>query len=180
MPVGVECFLTQLLDMGVFHSDPHPGNLLVKTDRGRNILVLIDFGLVASIGRLSMDSLTMATVNLISNDYEALYDNLVSLEMLPTDADRSLVLPPLRRVLLQGMRSGSDLSRRAKNFQAISDDLSTIFYELPFQVPAYFALITRAIAVLEGLSLCSVESQLNAGCPAYRSASLRSRCEGRG
>ena len=29
VPIGVECFLCQLLDIGAFHSDPHPGNLLV-------------------------------------------------------------------------------------------------------------------------------------------------------
>ena len=40
-PVGVECFLAQLLDTGRFHADPHPGNLLV-TKTGR--LALIDFG----------------------------------------------------------------------------------------------------------------------------------------
>ena len=28
-PVGVECFLAQLLETGRFHADPHPGNLLV-------------------------------------------------------------------------------------------------------------------------------------------------------
>ena len=42
IPVGVELFLTQLLDIGSFHSDPHPGNLLV-TEQGQ--LCLIDFGL---------------------------------------------------------------------------------------------------------------------------------------
>jgi predicted unusual protein kinase regulating ubiquinone biosynthesis (AarF/ABC1/UbiB family) len=36
-----QVFLMQLLDMGFFHSDPHPGNLLVDQD-GR--LTLIDFG----------------------------------------------------------------------------------------------------------------------------------------
>ena len=41
IPVGVECFLIQLLDTGFFHADPHPGNLLVTTE-GK--LALIDFG----------------------------------------------------------------------------------------------------------------------------------------
>jgi aarF domain-containing kinase len=27
--VGVKCFLVQLLELGAFHSDPHPGNMLV-------------------------------------------------------------------------------------------------------------------------------------------------------
>eukprot|EP00928_Gymnodinium_smaydae_P016411 TRINITY_DN16155_c0_g1_i1.p1 TRINITY_DN16155_c0_g1~~TRINITY_DN16155_c0_g1_i1.p1 ORF type:complete len:637 (-),score=131.96 TRINITY_DN16155_c0_g1_i1:535-2445(-) len=149
VPVGVECFLAQLLDMGVFHSDPHPGNLLVSDGR----LVLLDFGLVARIGGLSMERMATATVNLISANYDELFDDLVALELLPEDAERSQVLPPLRRVLEQGMRAGSDIRRRAKNFQAVSDDLATIFYELPFQVPDYFALITRALAVLEGIAL---------------------------
>ena len=46
IPTGVGCFLAQLLDVGFFHGDPHPGNLLVDRD-GR--LVLIDFGLCAEI-----------------------------------------------------------------------------------------------------------------------------------
>ncbi len=44
--VGIECFLTQLLETGFFHADPHPGNLLV-TPEGK--LGLIDFGLCAEV-----------------------------------------------------------------------------------------------------------------------------------
>lgn len=149
VPVGVECFLAQLLDIGAFHSDPHPGNLLVNNGR----LVLIDFGLVAEIGRVSMDSMATACVHLISADYSALFDDLIALELLPPDADKEAILPPLASVLQQGMRAGADIRRRARNFQAISDDLNKVFYEMPFQVPDYFALITRALAVLEGIAL---------------------------
>merc|ERR1711920_17281 len=51
------------------------------------------------------------------------------------------------------MRAGSDLKRRKKNFEAIADDLSDLFFELPFNVPEYFALVTRALATLEGIAL---------------------------
>ena len=46
IPVGVECFLIQLLDTGFFHADPHPGNLLV-TAEGK--LAIIDFGKITPL-----------------------------------------------------------------------------------------------------------------------------------
>ncbi len=46
IPIGVECFLIQLLETGDFHADPHPGNLLVTQD-GK--LALLDFGLCAKV-----------------------------------------------------------------------------------------------------------------------------------
>jgi len=149
IPIGVECFLAQLLDMGVFHSDPHPGNLLVNNGR----LVLLDFGLVADVPHLSSQRLATLVVNLINADCEALLDDFIALGFLPVDIDRQRVLPPLKNVIEQGMKAGSDIKRRAKNFQAITDDLNDVFFRLPFEVPGYFALITRALAVLEGIAL---------------------------
>ena len=37
-----------MVDIGFFHSDPHPGNLLVD-EQGR--LVLLDFGLCAEVAK---------------------------------------------------------------------------------------------------------------------------------
>ena len=50
-PYAQEAFLTQLFEVGFFHADPHPGNLLLldeKTADGAE-LALIDCGLMASI-----------------------------------------------------------------------------------------------------------------------------------
>jgi len=149
-PVGVECFMAQLLDLGLFHSDPHPGNLLVSDD---GLLVLLDFGLVAEIDDINLHRHATAVVNLINANYDELLDDFIALGFLPEDIDKKRLLPPIQRVLEQGMKAGADMKRRKKNFQAISDDLNDIFFEFPFMVPAYFALVTRALATLEGIAL---------------------------
>ena len=39
------------------------------------------------------------------------------------------------------------------NFQDLAADLAQITFDYPFQIPPYFALIIRAISVLEGIAL---------------------------
>ena len=53
--IGQEAFLVQLLQVGFFHSDPHPGNLLRPHDQSKAKLYLIDFGLVAQVRQEDMD-----------------------------------------------------------------------------------------------------------------------------
>ena len=52
--IGQECFLVQLLQVGFFHSDPHPGNLMKLNDTSKGKLAILDFGLVASIQQEDM------------------------------------------------------------------------------------------------------------------------------
>lgn len=58
----------------------------------------------------------------------------------------------LRAARNSDRRSRSMATRRAQ-FGEVSKDLNSIFYEFPFTVPEYFALITRALIVLEGIAL---------------------------
>ena len=115
-PVGVDCFLRQLLEVGFFHSDPHAGNLLVD-EEGR--LVLIDFGLCAEIEAFDSSGLTSAIVHLMRGDVEALVEDAVSLRFLPADVDRDALLPPLRTTHSPSAplnkSNGSTLQSRWKN-----------------------------------------------------------------
>ena len=72
--------------MGFFHSDPHPGNLLV--DRAGR-LVLIDFGLCAEIAAFDSRQLTSAIVHLMRADVPRLVEDGVALRFLPDDVDRT-------------------------------------------------------------------------------------------
>ena len=83
-PVGIECFLCQLLDTGLFHADPHPGNLLVTRD-GK--LAVIDFGLCAEVPLPDTRTMTLAIVHLIQGDVKGLVVDAIDLGFLPKDTN---------------------------------------------------------------------------------------------
>eukprot|EP00943_MAST-04B_sp_MAST-4B-sp1_P009431 g9431.t1 len=163
IPVGVKVYLAQLLDTGFFHSDPHPGNLLVDK-QGR--LVLIDFGLCATVAKPDTENMTKAIVHLMSGDMGKLLDDAIELGFLPYDVDKSKLVPVLEQIYRSAQLEINDEERRIfskqkvfrsaqrrKRFQSISKELNMVFFEYPFTVPEYFALITRALIVLEGIAL---------------------------
>ena len=45
--------------VGFFHSDPHPGNIMKMTDTTKGKIALIDFGLVASLQQEDMDQVRL-------------------------------------------------------------------------------------------------------------------------
>ena len=69
--VGQECFLVQLLQVGFFHSDPHPGNLMKAVGVDPNggpedvSLVILDFGLMATIEQEDMDTMVSSIIHFI-------------------------------------------------------------------------------------------------------------------
>ncbi|KAK9835187.1 hypothetical protein WJX81_004575 [Elliptochloris bilobata] len=78
--IGQEAFLTQLLDIGFCHGDPHPGNLLQVTEgphAGR--LALIDFGLVAEVPAPDRAAMLSATIHLANGAWDDLITDFIAL-----------------------------------------------------------------------------------------------------
>jgi predicted unusual protein kinase regulating ubiquinone biosynthesis (AarF/ABC1/UbiB family) len=144
--VGVECSLRQLLEYGFFHADPHPGNLLALSD-GR--LAYLDFGMMSMIEPYQRYGLIEAVVHLVNRDFESLASDYVKLDFLTPDTDLSPIIPALSRVFNNAL--GASVAEL--NFKSITDQMSGIMYEFPFQVPAYYALIIRSMVTLEGIAI---------------------------
>lgn len=145
--VGVICYLKQLLDTGFFHADPHPGNL-IRTPDGR--LAILDFGLMTEIDDDIKYGMIDAISHLIHRDYEAIGQDFVALQFIPPGTDLRPILPVLAKVFDQALAGGG---AKGINFQELAADLAMITYTYPFRIPPYFALIIRAIGVLEGIAL---------------------------
>mmetsp|Transcript_39267 Transcript_39267/g.155808 ORF Transcript_39267/g.155808 Transcript_39267/m.155808 type:complete len:434 (-) Transcript_39267:563-1864(-) len=146
--VGNSAFLTQLLDWGVFHGDPHPGNLLV-TPEGK--LCILDFGLMANIPGEDRNKMVSAVIHVANKDFGQLVDDLIDLKFLPNDVDRPKVETVMGKVLGPFVYQGGG----AKNvdFRSLARDLAGVTREIPFSIPPYYALVGRAIISLEGIAL---------------------------
>lgn len=152
IPIGVELFLIQLLDFGRFHADPHPGNMYVTDD---GVLCLLDFGLCSDIDVKARRAMTKAIVHLLTGDFDSLVgEDAKELGFLPEDLDTEELKPILKSILTKGLlESGSNLHNRKRKLMDISNELNDIFFNYPFSVPPFFALVTRGLGLLEGIAL---------------------------
>lgn len=123
---------------------------MVTDDEG--ILCLLDFGLTADVHPKAREAMTNAIVHLLYRDFDTLVSHdTKELGFLPQDFDTSELKPILTKVLTGGvLDSGSDLRMRKRKLQEISNELNEIFFQYPFQVPPFFALVTRGLGLLEG------------------------------
>ncbi|MEA5563789.1 MAG: AarF/ABC1/UbiB kinase family protein [Planktothrix agardhii] len=144
--VGVQCSLRQLLEHGFFHADPHPGNLLASPE-GK--LVYLDFGMMSEVKPYQRYGLLEAIVHLVNRDFEGLAKDYVKLEFLKPETDLTPIIPALAEVFSNAL--GASVAEL--NFKSITDQLSELMYEYPFQVPAYYALIIRSLVTLEGIAI---------------------------
>lgn len=140
----IEFYIYQSLIKGVFHADPHPGNILV--DREGKIIVL-DFGLVIHISEETKQNLIKAVLSGIKMDFSGIIDAYYALGIINKEVSRQLLermAEKLYRVLGQ-----KDIS--SKKIQVIIMEIMKSFYAFPFDLPQNLVYIFKTAAVLEGI-----------------------------
>ena len=133
--------LRQIVIDGVFHADPHPGNILLLTD-GR--LGLIDFG---SVGRLDSElraALQRLLLALDRRDPVGLTDALLEVTARPDALDEQGLERAVGALLVRHLAAGQ--APDATMFA----DLFRIVARHELAVPPEFAATFRALSTLEG------------------------------
>lgn len=143
-PEAARGLLSMILLDGVFHADPHPGNVLVTPD-GR--LALLDFG---SVGRLSAkrrEQVLVVLGSLVDADVRAVSDVLMDW------SGRSGAPPPGVEQAVDRffLRYAADSGRPIRLAEAISEFI-TIARENALTLPPDLLLLLRALGIAEGLA----------------------------
>ena len=140
------CYLSLSLSLSLF-ADPHPGNMMRTVD-GK--LAILDFGLMTEVTDNQKYGMVEAIAHLINRDYTEIGQDFINLDFIPQGTDTTPIVPALTKVFDVALAGGG---AKSINFQELASDLAEITYEYPFKIPPYFALVIRAISVLEGIAL---------------------------
>eukprot|EP00793_Prasinoderma_coloniale_P002556 PRCOL_00002038-RA len=167
--MGVAACLCQLLETGLLHADPHPGNLLLTRD-GK--LAFLDFGLLCQVRRDHSRAMLAALAHMANAEWRPLTDDLAAMEVLPPWADRGEVAMALEDAL----GTGSDLERPLSTgndglssgddgdvglplrFGPVAAALIQVALRFRFRLPPYYTLVLRSLTTLEGIALAADEN----------------------
>ncbi|MVU78345.1 hypothetical protein GPX89_13955 [Nocardia sp. ET3-3] len=84
LAAGASWMVRQLFTDGLFHADPHPGNILLLP---RNRICLLDFGMFGRLDRAQRRRMGLMLLALISGDYNAVGTALLRMSTLRPGAD---------------------------------------------------------------------------------------------
>ena len=140
---GLNIYLKQIFEVGIFHADPHPGNILVKPN-GK--IALIDFGMVGKLMQSQKYAFAGVFISLANNDAKSMATNL---RRLAIDHE------------INDMRAFEyDLNDLIQDYEVLAHDdvgvkdftarLQKLAYKYKLQIPGVIFLILRSLAILEG------------------------------
>jgi predicted unusual protein kinase regulating ubiquinone biosynthesis (AarF/ABC1/UbiB family) len=140
----IEVYVQMMLVDGVFHADPHPGNLLVDPE-GR--LVLLDFGMVIRVEQETRARLISTIMSAVRQDVDGVIAGFYELGLLDPEVDRGTVRGAARAI----MKVAFTPDARPRQIQRIVNEVLDTFYRWPIMLPSELVYFGRAAALVEGI-----------------------------
>ncbi|HEY1350513.1 MAG TPA: AarF/UbiB family protein [Ktedonobacteraceae bacterium] len=149
----VEAYFHQFFQAGFFHADPHPGNIFVRPDAsGREpVIEFVDFGMVGQLDNAMKRSMKDLFLSFVLRDSHALASALQRLGFIGEGANMQALERGIALMMEQyyGMTLGE---ARNLDIPDVAQDVGQLLYGQPFQIPAQFAFMGRAISTLVGVA----------------------------
>lgn len=143
---GFNAIMTQVFVHGIFHADPHPGNIIVMGD---NSIAFVDFGIVGYFDERLKGKCTDLLYGIITQNSEIIMDTLtgmgmesdsINYEQLKSDIE--FIVQPLQYSSIKEIK----VSR-------VLEEVLELALNHRLSVPASLVLFGKTIITLEGVAL---------------------------
>ncbi len=141
-----DAYLRQYFEMGLFHADPHPGNLLVS-DRSR--VGLLDFGLVGQVDDELANQLAIALIAAVKREVDIVIDVMADIGAIGPNTDRAQLRSGMRELL----EKYYGLPLKRLDLQTIFIEITDLIRRHDVQLPRDFVLLGKSIVTAAGVAL---------------------------
>ncbi|MCS7180565.1 MAG: AarF/UbiB family protein, partial [bacterium] len=141
---GTEIILKQIFEIGLFHGDPHPGNIFIKND-GK--IALIDFGIV---GRIDEER-KYYVINLTSGIIKGKVDGVISILKSMGSLEGKIEIHELRDEIEEMIEVYQDIPIKDIKISELMGICFDIMRRYKIKIPVSFTLMAKSIITLEGI-----------------------------
>ena len=136
-------FLTMVLEHGLFHGDPHPGNVLI-TEEGR--IGLLDFGLVGRLDDELREVMEDLLLGIVFMDVRKITHTFIRIGMVPHNLDRMGFQRDLQEFL--GYYAEAPLEKI--DIAVAVQEMLEVIRKHYMVLPADLALLAKVIITMDG------------------------------
>jgi len=139
-------FMRQFFEMGLFHADPHPGNVLITPPA---TVGLIDFGLTGQIDEEMLGHLVIALTAALSREGDVIVEVLADMNALSDATNRR----QLRREFMELIDKYYGLPLHRFDLQTLFFEITGLVQRNQVVLPREFVLLGKALVAIGGICL---------------------------
>ena len=127
--------------VGLFHADPHPGNVFALPD---GTLGLIDFGAVGRLDPIQQSAIIDVMVALARRDVNLLRDGVERVTEIAESTSPEQLERALARLMAEHVRPSGNVD------PAVMQDLVATLSRFGMRIPTDVVLLSRALVTVDG------------------------------
>ena len=146
---GGAAFFKMVLQDGLFHADPHPGNMFVLPD-GR--LGLVDFGIMGRVTEENREHFAEIFLALANHDYDTLVQQYLEMGFFDEESvDIERLQRELKEDLVEFLEPYYIMQVKQIDFGAYLDRVTHLLIRHRLKLPSNLYLMDKALITLEGI-----------------------------
>jgi ubiquinone biosynthesis protein len=152
----VRAYARQIFEHGVFHADPHPGNLFVIDEpeaKHSPRVLFVDFGLAGRLDPALVRELRAGILALLRRDLDAFVAGMTRIGAVAPGAERAVRAAVGSIFARLAGEAGGPLGFSGSRVLALKDEAKRLLYETPgLTLPTELLLYAKTLSYLFGLA----------------------------
>nr|WP_228369872.1 AarF/UbiB family protein [Caldicellulosiruptor saccharolyticus] len=149
----INLYLSQIFELGIFHADPHPGNILITNDHG---IAFVDFGMIGRLSSQDKESLSTLLLGIVLNDKKMAIKAFKELGIISRGVDANKFYKEVENIVNHYINQPIASIKIAEIF----NDVFKLTFKYKLKIPEQLILLGRTLSLLEN-SIAILKVDLN-------------------